>query len=235
MITGLFDGKLQAHRSDSNIRSRRTRFHFLMTARIISADDLGIEEAAKCVLAGGLVAYPTDTVYGLGCDPFQDVAVDRLIRVKQRHKGALPVLVDSMLVARRLGKFDKSSATLAGKFWPGPLTLVVPVQDQMPEPVTDGTSFIGLRMPKHETALFLIGECRGRVVGTSANISGHRSHRTAQEVFDELGSQIDLVLDGGLTPLGKESTVVKTLGKQVSVLREGAISQDEILMALKRG
>ena len=202
-------------------------------ATLIRATDEGLDTAASRIRTGGIVAYPTDTVFGLGCDPFQSDAVNRIVEVKQRSKGALPVLVDSMRAAGNLGELDETCKILAGRFWPGPLTLVVPVREKLPEAVTDGTQFVGLRMPKHETALKLIGKCGGRLVGTSANISGHPSTRTAQKVLAELGTRIDLVIDGGPSPLGKESTVVKTTGKSVSVIRAGAISEDEILMALR--
>jgi len=204
-------------------------------ASLVQANDEGLDAAAKQVLRGGVIAYPTDTVYGLGCDPFNTESVGRLVQVKKRAKGALPVLIDSMRNARRLGEFDKASTVLAGRFWPGPLTLVLPVREKFPEAVTDGSQFVGLRMPKHGIALQLITKCHGCLVGTSANVSGHPSPRTAQEVLDELGTSIDLVIDGGPTPLGKESTVVKTIGKQVDIVRAGAISQDEILIALRMG
>jgi L-threonylcarbamoyladenylate synthase len=204
-----------------------------MIATLVDTSDDGLDAAARRVRNGGIVAYPTDTVYGLGCDPYQSDAVNRLVQAKQRSRGALPVLVDSMTVARSLGEFDKTSKILAGRFWPGPLTLIVPVREKMPEAVTDDTQFVGLRIPKHEIALKLITRCGGRLVGTSANISGHASPRTAEKVLEELGTNIDLVLDGGPTPLGNESTVVKTIGKHLSIMRVGAISQDELLMAIR--
>ena len=185
------------------------------------------------ILEGRLVAYPTDTVYGLGCNPLDGDAVDRLIQAKQRSKGALPILVNSMVAARRLGEFTKTSLALAGRFWPGPLTLIVPLRARLPAAVTDDSQFVGLRIPKHETALNLLEKCGRHVIGTSANVSGHPSPRTADEVVHELGGQIDLILDGGPSPLGKESTVAKVLGAQVDVLREGAIAREEILKVVR--
>lgn len=215
--------------------TKRCAFVASTIASLISASDAELDAAAQQVRRGGVVAYPTDTVYGLGCDPFNSESVDRLVRAKQRAKGALPILVDSMSSARRLGEFDKTSTILVGRFWPGPLTLILPVREKFPDAVTDASQFVGLRMPRHRTALELITKCGGCIIGTSANISGHLSPRTAQEVLDELGTSIDLVIDGGPTPLGKESTVVKMIGKQVNILRAGAISQDEILIALRIG
>jgi L-threonylcarbamoyladenylate synthase len=206
----------------------------LTTGRLVRAKD-GVDEAARLVHSGRLIAYPTDTVYGLGCDPFDKQAVDRLILAKQRPKGALPVLVNSMVAAKRMGEFSRTCLTLVGRFWPGPLTLIVPVRDKLPPAVTDGSSFVGLRIPKHETALNLIEKCGGQIIGTSANVSGGPSPRTADEVLNQLGGRLDLILDGGPTPLGKESTVAKVLGSAVDVLREGAIPRDEILKTVKTG
>ncbi len=197
-------------------------------ARLVQVDNNSIEEAARMILEGRLVAYPTDTVYGLGCNPLDGDAVDRLIQAKQRSKGALPVLVNSMVAARTLGEFNKTSLALAGRFWPGPLTLIVPLRAKLPAAVTDDAQLVGLRIPKHEMTLNLLERCGGQIIGTSANISGHPSPRTADEVVQELGGRIDLILDGGPSPLGKESTVAKVLGAQVDVLREGAIPREEV-------
>jgi L-threonylcarbamoyladenylate synthase len=203
----------------------------LMT-RIVGRSVDDIREAARLVLAGGLVAYPTDTVYGLGCNPFDVDAVDRLVMAKERVKGSLPILVSSFKDAERLGELSYVAAKLADKFWPGPLTLVVRRRSNLPAKVTDDSSLVGLRIPKHETAGMLIRKSGGVLIGTSANISGHPPIRTAKEVVRELAGRIDLVVDGGPTPLGRESTVVRVVGEEVTVLREGAISRDDILKAL---
>lgn len=192
-----------------------------------------MDEAGKIVQAGGLIAYPTDTVYGLGCDPFNSVAVHRLVDAKQRPNGALPVLVNSMSVAKRIGDFNKVATRLAGDFWPGGLTIIVPLKEKMPTQVTDGTQFIGLRIPRHETALNLIENCKGQIIGTSANLSGHPSPRNADIVFDELGPQVDMILDGGPTPIGKDSTIVKVIGNKIDIFREGAVPREALLKSLK--
>ncbi|OLD56405.1 threonylcarbamoyl-AMP synthase [archaeon 13_1_40CM_2_52_13] len=191
-----------------------------------------MREAARLVLEGGLIAYPTDTVYALGCDPFDLDAVDRLVKAKERIKGSLPILVSSLGEAERIGEINEKSAALARKFWPGPLTLIVQTRSNLPGKVTDNSQSVGLRIPNHEATRRLILESGGAIVGTSANISGQRSLSTAQEVLEELGGRIDLVLDGGPTLLGRESTVVRILEYDITVLREGAISRDDILKAL---
>ena len=200
--------------------------------RIVGMSIEDIEEAAKLVLGGGLIVYPTDTVYGFGCNPFDPDAVDRLVKAKGRLKGSLPILVSSLQDADRLGEINGLAARLANKFWPGPLTLVVAPRTNFPSKITGDALLVGLRIPNHDTARRLIKKCGGALVGTSANISGRPSLRTAEEVVKELGDRLDLLVDGGPAALGRESTVVKVLGDNSTVLREGAISRDEILKTL---
>jgi L-threonylcarbamoyladenylate synthase len=200
--------------------------------RIVGMSIEDIEEAAKLVLEGRLIAYPTDTVYGLGCNPFDADAVDELVKAKERFKGSLPILVSTLNDAERLGEISGLAATLANIFWPGPLTLVVQPRRNFPARITGDTLLVGLRVPNHEKARRLIEECGGALIGTSANISGRPSLRTAEEVVRELEDRVDLVIDGGPAPLGRESTVVRVLGNESTVLRDGAISRDDILKTL---
>ena len=200
--------------------------------KLVGITDDNIKEAVKLVLAGRLIAYPTDTVYGLGCNPFNLDAVARLVKAKERVKGSLPILVSSIREAEQMGEMKRIAAELASKFWPGPLTLVVKSRSSLPATVTGSSLMVGLRIPNHEIARRLIYESDGAIIGTSANISGHPSLRTAEEVFRELEGRIDLVLNGGPVTTGRESTVVRVLGEEVTVLREGAISRDDILKAL---
>lgn len=200
--------------------------------RIVGTSVEDIKEAAKLVLEGGLIAYPTDTVYGLGCNPFDADAIDRLVKAKERVKGSLPILVSSLQDAKRLGDISGLATRLANTFWPGPLTLVVRPRMNFPSRVTGDGVLVGLRIPNHETAMRLIEACGGSLIGTSANISGRPSLRRAKEVVSELGDRVDLVVDGGPASLGRESTVVKVLGDESTVIREGAISRDDILKTL---
>ena len=200
--------------------------------RIVGTSIDDIEEAAKLILEGGLIAYPTDTVYALGCNPFDAETVDRLVKAKDRIKGSLPILVSSLKDAERLGEIIGLAATLANGFWPGPLTLVVRPRRNFPARITGDTLLVGLRIPNHGKARRLIKECGGALIGTSANISGRPSLRTAEEVLRELEGRVDLVVDGGPTSLGRESTVVRVLEDEITVLRDGAISRDDILKTL---
>ena len=200
--------------------------------RLVGTNVDNIREAARLVLEGGLIAYPTDTVYGLGCNPFDATAVDRLVKAKERVKGALPILVSSLKSAERLGEMNEVASRLARKFWPGPLTLVVTKMSNLPAKVTGDSQMVGLRIPNHETAITLIQESGGAIIGTSANISGHPSLSTAEEVLRDFGGRVDLVLDGGPALRGRESTVVQVISDEITVLREAAIPRDEILKAL---
>ena len=190
-------------------------------------------EAASLIMKGGIVAYPTDTVYGLGCDPFNPEAVRRLVRAKNRKKGRLPILVDSVGRAAEFGKFDLASLRLARHFWPGPLTLVVRVRIGLPSVVTGSTDDVGLRIPRHHVAIGLVRACGGAIVGTSANVSGSVPLRTAREVAEELGDDLDLILDAGRSWSGIESTVVSIDNGALSVLREKSISKERIYRVLR--
>jgi len=190
-------------------------------------DEGAIRRAAEVVSNGGLVAYPTDTVYGLGCNPFNPTAVRRLVKAKRRLKGGLPVLVDCSQRAKKLGQFNPVAVQLANNFWPGGLTLVVPSALEFP-PEVSSEGLIGLRVPNREDTLQLIRGCSSSLVGTSANISGMPPATTADEVLTSLGEEIDIVLDGGPCKSGKESTVVRVTSKGCLILREGAISIESI-------
>jgi len=190
-------------------------------------DEGAIRRAAEIVSNGGLVAYPTDTVYGLGCNPFNPTAVRRLVKAKRRLKGGLPVLVDCSQRAKQLGHFNPVAVQLANNFWPGGLTLVVPSALEFP-PEVSSEGLIGLRVPNREDTLQLIRGCSSSLVGTSANISGMPPAATADEVLTSLGEEIDIVLDGGPCKSGKESTVIRVTGEGCLILREGAISVESI-------
>lgn len=190
-------------------------------------DEGSIRQAAQVVGRGGLIAYPTDTVYGLGCDPFNSAAVKKLVEAKRRVKGGLPVLVDCSATAKELGEFNPIAVQLANNFWPGGLTLVVPSASKFPPEVSSG-GMVGFRMPDRSDTLQLIRDCGSALVGTSANISGMPSATTANEVLTSLGAAIDVVLDGGASKFSKGSTVVRVSDRGCLVLREGAVRIESI-------
>ncbi len=191
-----------------------------------------IQKAAAVIQEGGLVIYPTDTVYGLGCDPFNAKAVNKLALVKGRDKGRFPVLVDTLERARELGIFGRDAEVLASRFWPGPLTLVVAACAKLPLQVIGSEKMVGLRIPGRKDTLDLISKSGGSLLGTSANISGKPSLRKAEDALRVFESKVDIVLDGGFMSTGVESTVVRERKSNIQLLREGAISRAELRAAL---
>ena len=185
-------------------------------------------EASDVVASGGLIVFPTDTVYGLGGDPFNLRTIRRVFEVKHRASRPLPILVSDLNVAYTLGVFNDYAVTLSEKFWPGPLTLIVPSKAVVPEELTLGLSSVGLRMPNHNIALNLIDYCGGSLIGTSANISGGRAPKTASDALSQLGLDVDYFLDAGPCPIGFSSTVVDVSISPPKFVREGSIKKEEI-------
>jgi L-threonylcarbamoyladenylate synthase len=207
-------------------------------ARRLSAAERGaIEEAARILAAGGLVAFPTETVYGLGADATNAAAVAKLYAAKGRPAfNPLIAHVPNIAAARALAAFEASSERLAAAFWPGPLTLVLPKQGGCPvaDLATAGLDTIALRVPAHQTAQALLAALGRPVVAPSANRSGHVSPTTADHVLADLAERIDLVLDDGPTAVGLESTIVACLGDTVTLLRPGGVPRTTIERALGR-
>jgi L-threonylcarbamoyladenylate synthase len=198
------------------------------------ADRDAIAAAARALKAGELVAFPTETVYGLGADARNGAAVARLYEAKGRPAfNPLICHVADRAGAERLGRFDAAAARLAQAFWPGPLTLVLPKAPDcaVAALATAGLYTIAVRVPDHPVAGALLREFGGPVVAPSANRSGHLSPTTAQHVLADLGGRIDLVLDGGPTPVGLESTIVACLGAP-TLLRAGGLPRGKIEQAL---
>jgi L-threonylcarbamoyladenylate synthase len=189
-----------------------------------------VAEAVRCLKAGGLVAFPTETVYGLGADATNAKAIARLYEAKGRPAfNPLIAHVHDVDTACLLGKLDPIATRLAEVFWPGPLTLVVPRQPGCPvaELATAGLATIALRVPAHAVARDLLGTFGGPIVAPSANRSGHVSPTTAQHVLSDLRGRIDLLLDGGPSPVGVESTIVACIGKP-TLLRPGGLPRPDI-------
>ncbi len=193
-----------------------------------------IKEVARVLRNGGIVVYPTDTVYGVGGDPFNERVVDRVFIIKRRGRKPLPILVSSIDIVVEIAYVSGTALQLMRYFWPGPLTLVLPVKKRLPPKITFGTGKIGVRMPAHKIPLLLARELSGAIIGTSANISGHPAPRTADEALKELGELVDIVLDAGPTPRGLPSTVVEVDDDKIKILREGPISFKEILKVIQK-
>ena len=198
--------------------------------RLVAADRNAIAAAARLLDNGGLVAFPTETVYGLGADARNGKAVARLFAAKGRPTfNPLIAHVPDTAAARRLVRFDAAAERLAKAFWPGPLTLVLPRQPECPvsELATAGLDSIAVRVPDHPVARDILAAFGRPIVAPSANRSGHVSPTTAQHVLTDLRGRIDLIVDGGPTPVGVESTIIACLGEPM-LLRPGGLSRADI-------
>lgn len=200
--------------------------------KLLPANAESIQVALQILREGGLVAFPTDTVYGVGALVFDGKAVESIYVAKQRPiEKAIPVLMADAADMEKVGMdIPEVAYQLAARFFPGPLTCLIPKQPTLPESVS-ATETVGVRVPDHEVARALL-RAAGPMAVTSANISGQASPSTAQEVLAQLGGRIDLILDGGKTPGGVPSTLVDCTGKDLKILREGPISLAEIRQKL---
>jgi L-threonylcarbamoyladenylate synthase len=201
-----------------------------LATRLLTADRDAIAAAARVLSQGGLVAFPTETVYGLGADATNGEAVARLYAAKGRPRfNPLISHLPDARAALALARFDDNAKLLAGVFWPGPLTLVLPKADGCPvsELATAGLDTIAVRVPDHAIARDILRAFGKPVVAPSANRSGHVSPTTAQHVLADLSGRIDLIVDGGATSVGVESTIVSCAGAP-ALLRPGGVPRDAI-------
>ena len=204
--------------------------------RVLPADPAAIDTASACLRAGGLVAFPTETVYGLGADATQGEAVARLYAAKGRPAfNPLISHVTGLEAAQKIARFNPDAERLAAAFWPGPLTLVLSRQPDCPvsDLATAGLDSIALRVPAQRTAQALLRAFGKPVVAPSANRSGHISPTDAKHVLADLRGRIDLILDDGPCPVGVESTIVSLLGEP-TLLRPGGLPRTDIERVLGR-
>jgi tRNA threonylcarbamoyl adenosine modification protein (Sua5/YciO/YrdC/YwlC family) len=203
-------------------------------AEILKCDEKRLEYALHyalhLILGGKVVAFPTDTFYGLGADPFNLAAVSEIFRIKRRsYDRPLPLLVSSLDQAADLatdppGLFFK----LAEKFWPGPLTIIVPASNKIPLKVTGNTGRVALRLPNAPLAVALIEAAARPLTGTSANLTEHLACATAEEVDLQIGDTVPLILDGGPTGGELASTIVELDGDQCQIRRRGPITESQL-------
>jgi L-threonylcarbamoyladenylate synthase len=204
-----------------------------MKTEVISTNSPNaIANALEVLLSGGLVAFPTDTVYGVGALVFDEKTVESIYAAKERPvEKAIPVLIgDAVDLNQVAEEVPIPAARLIARFWPGPLTVLVPKKSSLPT-VVSATSTVGVRVPDHELARSLL-RLAGPMAVTSANISSQPSPTTAEEVLTQLGSRIAMILDGGRTPGGVPSTLVDCTGDEIQILREGPISKETLLKAI---
>jgi L-threonylcarbamoyladenylate synthase len=189
-----------------------------------------VEKGVSILKQGGLVAFPTDTVYGLGAWVGNQQAVARVYRVKQRPQNiALPLLLANVSQIGEVAEPVPPIAwLLAHNFLPGALTIVLHKSDLIPDIITAGGETVAVRVPAHPIPIALAQGLGVPIVGTSANVSGKPSVLTADDVYSQFGSNVDLVIDGGRCPGGRESTIIDVTGEEPVILREGAISREAL-------
>ncbi len=207
-----------------------------LTTRLLPANAASVTEAARRLSEGGLVAFPTETVYGLGADATNAAAIARLYEAKGRPLfNPLISHVDGLSSAHRLARFDATAITLAQAFWPGPLTLVLPRREtcEVADLATAGLETIAVRVPAHPVAHAILKALGKPVVAPSANLSGHVSPTTASHVQSDLAGRIDLIVDGGPVAVGVESTIVGCFERPM-LLRPGGLAREEIERVLGR-
>jgi L-threonylcarbamoyladenylate synthase len=202
-----------------------------MKTEIIPATQ--IQQALEILQNGGILAFPTDTVYGLGALAFNNAAIESIYTAKGRPiEKAIPILIGDLSDLDQVAdNIPNMALRFASRFWPGPLTCIVPKKQTLPL-VVSATSTVAVRIPNHPDALALL-RAAGPMAVTSANISNQPSASTAEEVYAQLNGRIPLILDGGKTPGGVPSTLVDCTGSEPVILREGPISLAELLSALK--
>ena len=193
---------------------------------IISCDD----HEKNCIIDayenGKIIAFPTDTVYGVGCDPFNKESISRIYNLKKREGGKrFPILGLSKIELEKIVEFNSDAEKISERFWPGPITLVLPVRKEISEKI-ENNGKLAVRVPNNECILSILKQCK-LIVGTSANISGEKSILDSNEIKTKL-SEVDLLVDGGKIISSGESTIIDFVNNELKIIREGSISKYEI-------
>ena len=193
----------------------------------ISCNNVGVQKAAQIINKGGIVIFPTDTVYGIGCDPYNQKAVFSLYKIKKREKTKpLPVIGYSKKELEKIAEFNDKAEKIAKMFWPGPITLILKVKDENIKKSLGLEKKIAVRVPNNQCVLSLLKECK-LLVATSANISGTTSLTDPNDCKRDLNGY-DLLIDGGILSDNGESTIVEIDENKLRVLRSGSVSEEEL-------
>ena len=193
----------------------------------VSCDSEGINIAISTIKKGGTMVFPTDTVYGIGCDPYNEDAVKLVYQIKKRHPGKLvPILGYSKKDLSKIAFFDERATKIAEKFWPGQLTMVLSLKDEKLKHILNLDKKIAVRVPNNPCILSILKECK-LIVGTSANLSDTQSFNNPDECIKQI-SGYDLFVDGGIISSKGESTIVE-IDKDLRILRDGIISKKDIM------
>ena len=194
----------------------------------VNCEKEGIEKAFKVIDNGGIAVFPTDTVYGIGCNPYNTESVRKVYEIKSReYTKPFPVLVYSKEMASKIADFDDISEKIAEKFWPGQLTIILKLKDEKLKASLNLSNKIALRVPNHKCTLALLEKCH-YLIGTSANVSGQPSFFDPQECIKSV-ENYDVFVDGGVITSKGESTIIQVEDGQIKIIREGSLSKEEIL------
>jgi len=208
-----------------------------MACEVLKSDPRGIKKAAQIILRGGIIAFPTETFYGLAADALNEAALKKIFRVKKREEGKplLLLIADKSWLKALVQNISPLAERLMDRFWPGPLTLVFNASPQLSPLLTADTGKIGVRLSPHPVTQALVQAVGRAITGTSANLSGQPGTLTAREVFQSLGESLDAVLDGGKTAGGPGSTILDVSDPSPQIIREGMISRNELSPLLGTG
>ena len=196
----------------------------------VNCDRKGIEKASQIINQGGVVIFPTDTVYGIGCDPYNKASIEKIYKIKSRCiTKSVPVLTYSIETAERIAQFDQLAKKIVKKFWPGPLTIILKVTDEKIKKSLNLKNKIAIRVPDHKCTLELLKKCN-YLVGTSANISGDLPHTNPKECLKKM-QDYDVFVDGGMITSNGESTIIEIENEEIKIIREGSLTKEEILQS----
>ncbi|MGY5139961.1 MAG: L-threonylcarbamoyladenylate synthase [Candidatus Nitrosopumilus sp. Bin_571-38] len=196
----------------------------------MNCDKEGIEKASQIINQGGVVIFPTDTVYGIGCDPYNKASIEKIYKIKSRHiTKSVPVLTYSIETAEKIAQFDQLAKKIVKKFWPGPLTIILKVTDEKIKKSLNLENKIAIRVPDHKCTLELLKKCN-YIVGTSANISGDVSYTNPKECLKKM-QDYDVFVDGGIITSNGESTIIEIENEEIKIIREGSLTKEEILQS----
>ncbi len=201
--------------------------------KFLEATDEAIKAAGYLMREGGVVVYPTETVYGIGCIASDPDASQRICEIKGRADKPLPLICADIEAARRIVEMTPEAEKLAARFWPGPLTMVLKAKVKYSMWVNHGAPTLGVRVSPHPVAQKLAKAAGGVIVSTSANVSGDEPAHSAEEAREIFGNRVDIILDGGPSPGGESSTVVDLTGEEIWLLRKGPVGGEEIMAALR--
>ena len=195
----------------------------------LDCDDEGIKKTSQIIEKGGIVIFPTDTVYGIGCNPYNENAVKEIYKIKSRTKlKSLPVLAYSLDIVKEITLIDEFTEKIIEKYWPGPLTLILELTDQKLKKSLNLGNKIAVRIPDSKCTLKLLEKCR-LLVGTSANISGNPSYTNPDECIKNI-KNYDMFLNGGIITSKGESTIIEIENKQIKIIREGTLKIEDIVV-----